>query len=225
MSDLTGKVAFIVNAEHAVGQACVAKLRAAGVRICAAGAGEADLNVSVDPMDSDSWDTVYTKCINELGGLDVLVIPTLGKASASIESDSLSDFKATHRGMAVPAFLAQNRGVIAMRSTGQGGAIVHVIPAAARAALDGASAACTASAGILFAAKSASLECAKAKDGLVVNAILVGQLDGENALPYGADATVIKPAEVADAVLFYATDGAVYMSGMDLPVDGGLLAQ
>jgi len=225
MTDLNGKVAFIANAGNAVGQACRAKLREAGARICAAGADEADLSVSIDPMDPDAWDKAYAQCIDELGGLDVLVIPTLGKISNSIDSESLEDFKETHRGMAVPAFLAQNRGVVSMRSAGQGGAIVHVIPAAARAALDGASAACTASAGILFSAKSASLECAKAKDGIVVNAILVGQLDGEHALPYGADATVIKPEEVADAVLFYATDGAVYMSGMDLPLDGGLLAQ
>lgn len=222
---MTGKVAFIANAETAVGLACATKLRDAGARTCIAGSGAADLNVSLDPMNPSSWDEAYTLCIEKLGGLDVLVIPTLGQASTSIENLSLSDFKASHRGMAVPAFLAQNHGVMAMRSTGSGGAIVHVIPAAARAALDGAAAACTASAGILFSSKSASLECAKAKDGIVVNAILVGQLEGEGALPYGGDATIIQPHEVADSVLFYATDGAVYMSGMDLPLDGGLLAQ
>lgn len=224
MSDLTGKVAFVTNADSAVGRACVAKLQQAGAQVCAVGSGPADLEVAVDLMSQDSWDEALKLCAEKLGGLDVLVIATPGQASPSIETTTLDDFKSTHRGMAVPAFLAQNRGVLAMRSVDSAGAIIHVLPAAARAALDGAAATCAASAGILFSSKSAALECAKAKDGIVVNTILVGQVDGEPALPYGSGASIIDPAAVADSVLFYATDGAVYMSGMELPVDDGLLA-
>lgn len=225
MSDLTGKVAFVTNAGGAVGQACVAKLRQAGAQVCAVSGSSGDLSVDVDLMSQESWDEAFKECVDKLGGLDVLVIFTPGQASPSIETTPLADFKATHRGMAIPAFLAQNRGILAMRSVGSAGALVHVLPAAARAALDGAAAACAASAGILFSSKSAALECAKAKDGIVVNAILVGPVQGEVLLPYGADVSLIAPDAVADAVLFYATDGAVYMSGMDLPLDNGFLAQ
>lgn len=225
MSDLTGKTAFVANASSAAGQACVAKLKSAGAKVCGVDSVAADLSVSVDPMLPESWDLAFQQCIEKLGGLDVLVIETVGQAPGSIADISLADFKAAHRGMVIPAFLAQNRGVIAMRTIGRAGAIVHITPAAARAALDQAVAACTASAGILFSSKSAALECAKAKDGIVVNTILVGPVEGESTLPYGDNVSVIPPDAVADAVLFYATDGAVYMSGMDLPLDGGLLAQ
>jgi NAD(P)-dependent dehydrogenase (short-subunit alcohol dehydrogenase family) len=225
MSDLTGKIAFVANASSAAGQACVAKLKSAGAKVCGVDSDAADLGVSVNPMTPESWDEAFQHCIEKLGGLDVVVIETAGEASGSIEDISLADFKAAHRGMVIPAFLAQNRGVIAMRSAGRAGAIVHITPAAARAAMEHAVATCTASAGILFSSKSAALECAKAKDGIVVNTILVGPVEGESALPYDEDVSVIPPHAVADAVLFYATDGAVYMSGMDLPLDGGFLAQ
>lgn len=224
MSDLSNKVAFVTNGDSAIARACVDVLSAAGAKVCVADRGAADLTVKVDMRDPDSWDAAYTTCIEELGGLDVLVIPTPAAPSSSIEDMPFQDFVESHRSMAIPTFLAQNRGILAMRGVGKGGAIVHVIPAAARAGLEGAVAACTASAGILFSSKSAALECAKAKDGIVVNTVLVGPVAGEPPLPYPNDLAAVPPQSIADAVLFYATDGAVYMSGMDLPVDNGFLA-
>jgi NAD(P)-dependent dehydrogenase (short-subunit alcohol dehydrogenase family) len=230
MTDLSDKVAFVANAETAIGKACVLALTRAGARVCAAGkskSGKSDaaLVVHVSPGDQDSWDKAFRDCSDHLGGLDVLVIPTIGNVSEAIASLEYTDFNKAHRDMVVPAFLAQNRGVLAMRSIGSAGAIVHVLPAAARAGVEGAVAACTASAGILFSAKSAALECAKAKDGIVVNVVLVGDVDGQPSLNYAADSQVVPPDAVADAVLFFSTDGAVYMSGMDLPVDDGFFAR
>ncbi|MEQ9109486.1 MAG: SDR family oxidoreductase [Rhodospirillaceae bacterium] len=224
MINLSDKVAFVANAETAVGKACVAALTQAGAQVCAAGICDAALVVNVTPGDQDSWDNAFRDCIDQLGGLDVLVIPTVAHPSEFINSIVYADFKKAHRAMVIPAFLAQNRGVLAMRSTGSTGAIVHILPAVARAAKEGAVAACTASAGILFSAKSAALECAKAKDGIVINSVLVGDVDGQPPLHYRPDSQVIPPEAIADAVLFFSTDGAVYMSGMDLAVDDGFLA-
>lgn len=224
MSSLSGKVAFVTRTDGPIGRACVASLAAAGAQVCVVGESGGDLAVTVDRHDQGSWDSAFSACIEKLGGLDVLVIPTPAESSEPIEEMKVADFITSHRSMAVPAFLAQNRGIMAMRKTGSGGAVVHVIPAAAKAGLDGAVAACAASAGILFSSKSAALECAKAKDGIVVNAVLVGPVAGEPVLPYPKNVTAVPPQAAADAVLFFATDGAVYMSGMDLPVDDGFLA-
>lgn len=217
MTDLTGKVAFIANAETPTGRACAAKLAEAGATVWSSGPAE---NTS-----ADSWASAFQSCIADTGRLDVLVIPTNGEASGPLMDLKLEAFVTTHRGMAVPAFLAQNQGILAMRALGNGGAVIHVIPAAARSALDGAVAACAASAGILFSSKSAALECAKAKDGIVVNAVLAGPVEGEAGLPYPPGIANVSSNAVADAVLFYAAEGAEYMSGMDLPVDDGYLAQ
>ena len=230
MTDLTGKTAFVANADSAIGQACCARLAKAGASICAghgsgASVSGADLAVEVDSMESQSWDAAYKACSTQFGRLDILVIPTMGESSAPIEKPTFDSFVTTHRAMAVPAFFAQSRGILAMRDAGHGGAVIHVLPAAARAAVDGAVAACAASAGILFSSKSAALECAKAKDGIVVNTVLVGPVAGTLPLPYPETIKAISPQSVAESVLFYATDGAAYMSGMDLPVDDGFLAQ
>ncbi len=230
MSDLTGKTAFIANGGSALGLACIEQLTNAGASVCAGyGSGtsapDVDLAIEVDVMDPKSWEAAFQACVNEFGRLDVLVIVTEGKSSGPLEDLGVSAFVDTHRSMAVPAFFAQNKGILAMRQAGNGGAVIHAIPAAARAALDGAVACCAASAGLLFSSKSAALECAKAKDGIVVNAVLYGPLDRNNSLPYPNGTDLVSSDDVANAVLFYATDGAAYMSGMDLPVDNGLLAQ
>ena len=230
MSDLSGKTAFVANADSVIGQACCARLAKAGASVCAShGSGTSvtgvDLAIEVTTTESQSWDEAYKACVNQFGRLDVLVIPTIGESSKPIEKLTVDSFVTIHRAMAVPAFFAQSRGILAMRDAGNGGAVIHVLPAAARAAVDGAVAACTASAGILFSSKSAALECAKAKDGIVVNTVLVGPVAGTPPLPYPETIKAISPQSVAESVLFYATDGAAYMSGMDLPVDDGLLAQ
>jgi NAD(P)-dependent dehydrogenase (short-subunit alcohol dehydrogenase family) len=230
MSNLSGKVAFIANANSPVGQACVLKLAAAGTRICASCTDGypldgADLSIEISANEAEPWDSAFKACIAELGGLDVLVIPTQAKSSPPIELLGYDVFVESHRSMAIPAFLAQNQGILAMRSLGRGGAVVHVLPAVARAGLGGAVAACTASAGILFSSKSAALECAKEKDGIVVNVVLAGPVEGDPELSYPPGTPVVPPDAVADSVLFFATEGAIYMSGMDMPVDDGFLAQ
>jgi len=225
MIDLTGKVAFIANADHPAAAACTGRLQAAGAKVCGAGSASADLAVDLDPYSPDSWDSAFDRCKTELGGLDVLVIPTGATASEGILSLAPEDFVAAHRSLAVTAFLAQNRGILAMRASGIEGAVIHILPAAARAAAGDAAAACTASAGILFSSKSAALECAKAKDGIVVNAILAGPIEGEEPLNYGVPVDPVSPDDIASAVLFFAAEGAAYMTGMDLPVDNGLVAQ
>ncbi len=67
-----------------------------------------------------------------------------------------------------------------------------------------------ATAGILYSSKAAALECAREKDGIVVNAVLVGD---------------VPASDIAESVFFYATDGAAYMTGTDLPVDDGYLVE
>ena len=230
MSDLTGKTAFVGNAGSVLGQACIERLAKAGAAVCAGhGPGSsvagADMAIEIDLMAPDSWSAAFQACVKNLGRLDVLVIVTEGQTSSPLENLEFSAFVAAHRSMAVPAFFAQSRGILAMRDAGNGGAVIHVLPAAARSALDGAVTSCVASAGILLSSKSAALECAKTKDGIVVNTVLTGPVEGAPNLPYPDGAGPVTPAAVAESVLFYATDGAAYMSGMDLPVDNGYLAQ
>ena len=81
-----------------------------------------------------------------------------------------------------------------------------------------------------MSARAAALECAKAADGIVVNTVLAGPVVGDHGRCFPASAVLpespmVSPEDVAQAVLFYATDGAAYMTGTELPVDGGRLCR
>ena len=52
----------------------------------------------------------------------------------------------------------------------------------------------------------------------------MGSVEGEPELRYPDGSGPISPDAIAESVLFYAADGAAYMTGMDLPVDDGFLA-
>ena len=81
-----------------------------------------------------------------------------------------------------------------------------------------------------MSARAAALECAKAGDGIVVNTVLAGPVQGDDGRCFPPtdllpDALPVTPQDVAAAVLFYATDGAAYMTGTELPVDRGMLCR
>lgn len=225
MTDMKSKTVFVAEGANPVAQACVARFRAEGAQICVVNGSGGDLGVEVDVQSEASWEAAFATCRAELGGPDIIVIPSFASGSVGIDTLDVEDFVTVHRSMAVPAFLAQNKGILAMRGAGIEGAVIHILPAAARAAVGNAAAVCTAAAGILFSSKSAALECAKAKDGIVVNALLAGPVDDADELDYGVHVESVSPDQIAEAALFFAAEGAVYMTGMDLPVDNGLVAQ
>ena len=86
-------------------------------------------------------------------------------------------------------------------------------------------------AGLIGFAKALAREVASR--GITVNVIAPGMIDTDmtRALPEARRTEIMKqvplgryaePAEIAAAVVFLASDGAAYISGAVLPVDGGL---
>jgi NAD(P)-dependent dehydrogenase (short-subunit alcohol dehydrogenase family) len=223
VSDFLEKRVFIAGKANEVLLSCAKRFLADGASLCVvtldtvsepaetpADAGAiASLSFDIDPMNAESWKAAFARCIEELGGLDVIVSICGQAQSSPIEELSLGEFSSAHRAIVVPAFLAQNLGILAMRSVGSRGALVHVLPSAARMARDGQAAVSVASTGIRYSAKAAALECAREQDGIVVNTVIAGDVPAN---------------DVAESVFFYATDGAEYMTGTDMPIDDGLIS-
>jgi 3-oxoacyl-[acyl-carrier protein] reductase len=119
------------------------------------------------------------------------------------------------------------RGMIAAR----GGRIVNVVSPAAFFGKEGASNYAAAKGGLVALTKSLAREVARF--GITVNAVspgfvatqLVSEMsevarkDVERQVPLGRFG---RPEEIAAAVLFLASDGAGYLTGTTLHVDGGL---
>jgi NAD(P)-dependent dehydrogenase (short-subunit alcohol dehydrogenase family) len=108
------------------------------------------------------------------------------------------------------AFSDLRRGVAAIRARRVGGSVVLVAPSSDRRAFDALHQ------GLRLLARAAALELGP--EGIRVNVVLPGS--GDNPLGQRCTAT-----DIAASVAFLASDRARFMTGADLVVDGGRLAQ
>jgi NAD(P)-dependent dehydrogenase (short-subunit alcohol dehydrogenase family) len=247
---LEGKVGIITGAASGIGAATSRVLAREGARLVltdiddAAGAALAEdigaTYLHLDVSEEDGWPAVVAAA-EAFGRLDVLVANAgIGIMGSALEM-SLKDWR---RQMAINVdgvFLSVKYCVPLMRRAGNGGSVVMLSSVAGlrgSATLAGYSA--TKGAVRLFA-KSIALECAQAGDGIRVNSVHPGIIATPiwGKLPAGAnqpidphrmaEATVPlgkagEAEEIANGILFLASDLSSHMTGSELVIDGGLTA-
>ena len=193
-----------------------------------------------DVASEESWRRVIDLASKDLGRLDILINNAGIARTTNVEETSLEDWRETLRVNLDGVFLGVKHGIAAMKDTG-GGAIVNV---ASVAGLIGASmlpAYCASKGGVIAFTRSAALHCLERDYGIRVNAICPSyaetpmfdeiaasrsneakfRLSLERSLPSHRLAT---SQEVADGVLYLASDDSSYVNGSSLVVDGGLTA-
>jgi 3-oxoacyl-[acyl-carrier protein] reductase len=244
--DLSGRTALVTGAGRGIGRAVALRLAAAGADVavndfadeaaCAAvvadieALGRRGLVVMADVGDEQQVAAMVEQAESELGPLDVVV------NNAGITRDNVvmlmdaADFDAvvsTHlRGTFLVAKAAARR--MFRRRTG---CIINLSSVVGRRGNAGQANYAAAKAGIIGLTKSLAKELGPR--GVRVNAIAPGYIDTPmtQALPEETrklivDATPLRSIGVADdvanAVLFLASDEARFITGCVLPVDGGL---
>ncbi len=201
--------------------------------------GEA-LFIRLDVTKEDEWIDAVERTVTRFGKLDVLV--NNAGISASIAPDLL-DTEAWDRLMAVNSrgvFLGVKYAIQEMRKVG-GGSIVNISSISGIVGQDFTHPGYNASKGaVRLLTKSAAVQYAK--EGIRVNSVHPGlmppmrsSLAANDEARYqslrGRMSTLApigrvgRPEEVAHAVLFLASDEASFITGAELPVDGGLTAQ
>ena len=198
----------------------------------------------LDVTSESGWRAAI-EVIDERGGLDVLVHSAGISAATPIADTSLDDWRRVLSINLDGAFLGTREAVVAMRRHGRGGSVVHVSSASGLKAAPGASAYCASKAGLGMLVKAVAKECIG--DGIRVNAVcpagvktplwrtmdffhdLVEQTGSEeaaySALAEGAlHGRLAEPAEIAEAVLYLASDASSYVTGTELVIDGGFIA-
>jgi NAD(P)-dependent dehydrogenase (short-subunit alcohol dehydrogenase family) len=202
---------------------------------------EAD-GCKADVRFSAEVDEFVTLAAARYGGVDILVCSAGIQRYGTVEEtpEELWDevLAVNLRGI----YLAARRCVPEIRRRG-GGAIVNVASVQSFAAQRGAAAYVASKGGVLALTKAMAID--HAEDGIRVNAVCPGSVDtpmlrwaaslfrGERrdddvirdwgrAHPLGR---VAEPKEVAEAIAFLASDHAAFVTGAELKVDGGLLAQ
>jgi NAD(P)-dependent dehydrogenase (short-subunit alcohol dehydrogenase family) len=250
MGQLEGKVGIITGAASGIGAACAqvlsregAKLLltdlddAAGERLAAETGG---VYLHLDVTDEAAWPGVVSAAEKRFGHLDILVANAgIGIMGPAIDM-SLANWR---RQMAVNVdgvFLSVKHCIPAMRRSG-GGSIVMLSSVAGLRGSAGLAGYSASKGAVRLFAKSMALECAQARDGIRVNSVHPGIIDTPiwTKLPPGANAPLDpraiaaatvplgeagRPEDVADGILFLASDASRHITGSELVIDGGMTA-
>lgn len=247
---LAGKVAIISGASSGMGAATARRFGAEGAKVVVAdvldaegqavaeairaAGGEARF-VHLDVTDEASWRGAVEATVAAHGRLDIAV------NNAGISGSKVTDTMETeawHRLMAVNAtgvFLGMKFEIPQMQRAG-GGAIVNLSSISGNAGQNQIHFGYNASKGaVRIMSKSAAVQFGK--DGIRVNSVHPGLMPPMRTSGATADpavrAKMLKRVplgrtgevdEVANAILFLASDEASYVTGAELYVDGGYLA-
>ncbi len=243
---LVGRVAAVTGAGSGIGRAIALAFAAHGARVAvldrnaegaaATVAGIADLGgqavaIECDVSSAASVAQAAQRSLAELGPSDALVNNAGIIRAGLLETLSLEDWNATLAINLTGAFLCSQAFAQQMRPRGRG-ALVHIASIAAEHATPQAGSYSVAKAGIAMLSRQLAVEWGG--HGIRSNAVCPGMtrtpltqarydLPGNTermsaAIPAGR---IGQPQDVAQAVLFLASDMSAYISGQELTVDGG----
>jgi len=226
-----GAKVVVTDLDDARGQAIVDSIGSAG---------GAALFLHQDVSLEEGWPEVVEATERRFGRLDVMVANAgIGIMCRAVEM-SLADWRRQTAVNLDGVFLSVKYAVPAMRRAG-GGSIVIMSSVAGLRGSAGLAGYCATKGGVRLFAKAVAMECAAAGDNIRINTVHPGVIDTPiwTKLPVSAGRnTPIDPHEVAKAgvplgragqaqdiangVLFLASDASSYMTGAELVIDGGM---
>lgn len=246
--DLTGRTAIVTGTARGIGRRTAERLAESGANIVGVDIDEAENVASIEAIDEAGADSVAVTAdisdpsdvervvdttLEEFGSVDVLVNVAAINPSGDVMDRSAEDIE---RILAInlvgPALLAREVANAMRESSTEHGRIINLSSVAADVGIP--------SMGIYGASKSAvesltkALAAEVAPDGITVNAVspgiistkrVQGLLEDEPEM-YDLDRVPMNrlgdPGEVADIVLFLASDLSSYVTGSVVDVDGGV---
>jgi 3alpha(or 20beta)-hydroxysteroid dehydrogenase len=204
--------------------------------------------VALDVTSDTSWVQAVDQAVGAFGGLDILV-NNAGVEISCLLADL--DDTAARKMLEVNVLgtaLGIKHGFRAMRpggSAGSGGAIVNVSSVAATIAFPGIAVYSATKSAVDRLTRVAAMESGKLGYGVRVNCVYPGLVATQMGMQLAADMETLglfpsatdavgavvgltplgrlgEVADMADAVVFLASDGARFITGAGLPVDGGM---
>jgi NAD(P)-dependent dehydrogenase (short-subunit alcohol dehydrogenase family) len=230
-----GAIVVVTDVQQELGEATVQNIVAKG--------GKASF-LRHDVTDESDWEAVIKQVVADHGGLDVLVNNAGIGINSSIVDMSLSDWQRQQAINLDGVFLGVKHAIPAMRDSG-GGSIINMSSVAGLKGTPNLAAYNATKGGVRLFTKGVALECAQQRWEVRVNSVHPGIIDtpiwktAAPNLPGNSDGTIDVqtmaemavptgklgyPRDIANGVLFLASDDSSYITGTELVIDGGLTA-
>ncbi|RPI13974.1 MAG: glucose 1-dehydrogenase [Lysobacterales bacterium] len=228
-----GAVVVITDVNAALGDAESKRMVAAGLAV---EFRHHDVTSEAD------WRRVVDDVVQRHGHLDVVVNNAGIAVIAPVEQETLEGWRRTQAVNMEGVFLGTREAIRAMKA--RGGSIVNISSIEGLVGDPLIPAYNASKGGVRLFTKSAALECAQRGYGIRVNSVhpgyvgtplvanAIGALPAEQAAVLQQDllgriplGRLAEPREVAQCVLFLASDESSYVTGAELVVDGGYTAR
>lgn len=215
----------------------------------AAKLGDKAAFVKLNVTHEADWEAACAATVKLFGGLDIVCNNAGIEHTALFENCDENDFRRVQEINVHGVFLGTKHAIRTMKPgglSGRGGSIINSSSGAGFKGAVAMGAYCTSKGAVRLLTKAAAVECGRLNYGIRANSIHPGMIKTDMAVGVMqgfVDAGLMpdlatteaaftqahllglgKPQDIGNAVRFLASDASSWMTGVELPVDGGYLA-
>jgi len=242
MGRLNDKVAIITGGASGIGEMMTKRFQQEGATVIAADINEEALKkvsqenihgMQLDVASENSWQALLEKVMEQFGKIDILVNNAGITSEKPVAEIDYEDWEKLSKVNGFGSFLGLKHTVPYMEKQGAG-SVVNLSSVTAQVGM-GLNAYSASKGSVRAISKAAATQYGK--NGVRVNAVFPGVIETPMSKGLGSSSEALqrinamtplgrlgKPEEVANAILFLASDEASFITGAELTIDGGYSA-